>query len=314
MRNAFKLFFGAAVLACSVICSAAKVGDVPAVETAGLFRGRPALTNVTYKEADGEVLQFDISYPDGAAPKGGWPVIIYIHGGGWAGGDRREGFGLFNDEVRFYNSHGIALATASYRFARANPPRTIRECVTDVKDAARFIVKNSRALNVNPAKMGVYGHSAGGHLSMMAALAPDGLFPGDASLKGVKASFVCAVPMSGPTSFVDPGADAPGFFTQNPDLMTMRLGGTREQTAEIRRLVSPGEYLSKKSPPMLLIQGAKDDVVSPKAAEFMLAKAASLGAPVELFVSETGRHSFENGNHAEIAKARRDFFLRHLAE
>jgi acetyl esterase/lipase len=292
---------------------AMKTTDTPERQTAGIFYARPVLTNVTYKVADNETLQFDISYPEGAAPKEGWPLIIYLHGGGWTGGERHGGFGFNNNEIHFYNREGIAIATVSYRFARGGEnPRTIKDCVVDVKDAARFMVKNSKTLGINPKKMGIYGHSAGGHLSMMAALAPDNLFIGDPSLKNVKASFACAVPQSGPTSFIDADADDVGMFTQNPDLMTMRLGGTPEETTTVRKLISPTEYLSKNSPPMLVVQGAKDNIVSVKAALFLKEKADAVGAPVELLIAETGGHSVENADHNQIAKQRRAFFLKPL--
>lgn len=312
MKKTLAAFLG--VLAFAALF-ADKVTDAPERQTAGTLNGCLALTNITYKEADGEKLQFDIAYPEGEAPNGGWPLILYLHGGGWTGGERRSGYGFYNGEVRFYNSKGIAVASASYRFCRPSPnPRTVEDCVVDVKDAARFIAKNSRQLRVNSNKMGVYGHSAGGHLTMMAALAPNSLFKGDKNLLDADPSFACAVPQSGPTSLVDPEADDKGTFTQDPSLMTMRLGESEENIKRLSKLLSPSEYLSEKSPPMLVIQGAKDNIVSVKAALFMDKKAKETNAPVEIFISETGGHSFENGDHNDIARHRRDFFLKHLIE
>ncbi|MBR4598040.1 MAG: alpha/beta hydrolase, partial [Opitutales bacterium] len=117
---------------------------------------------VPYKVADEQVLCFDICYPEIAAPAGGYPLIVYFHGGGWSGGERFSGYGFFNDEIRYYNSRGIAVATASYRFARwRHPKRDMSACVVDAMDALRYITKYSRALQINPEKIGVYGHSAG---------------------------------------------------------------------------------------------------------------------------------------------------------
>ncbi len=292
---------------------AAELKYAPTMQEGGVFKDVLTQTNITYKVADDENLQLDIAYPEGAAPKSGWPVIVHIHGGGWAGGDRHGGFGFNNGEIKFYTKNGIAIASVSYRFCRQNPVRTIKDCVVDIKDAGRFLVKNSKILKLNPRKMGVYGHSAGGHLSFMAALAPDNLFIGEPSLKDVKVSYTCAVPQSGPTSFVNPKeADAPGMFTMNPNLMNMRLGGTFEETESLRKLISPSEYIKKNSPPMLVIQGGADNIVSPKAALFMEAKAKQVGAPLTLLMVEGGGHSFENADHGKIAEQRREFFLKYL--
>lgn len=288
----------------------------PQIAEDGFYKGLFVAQNVTYKTVDKKNLDMDIVYPEGEAPKEGWPIIIYLHGGGWMGGYRSSGYGLFPDEIRYYNKNGIAVAPVSYRLVQPNSGLTIENCVIDVKDAARFLVKNSSVLKINPKKMGAYGHSAGGHLTLMLVLDTGDKFAGDPALKDTKISFACGVPQSGPTSFIDKEADDEKTHTSDPNKMYWVLGGKPfAQSYDLRKLVSPSEYLAKKSPPMLLVQGEKDDIVSQNAAIFFVEKAKKIGAPMELLIVKDAMHSFEHAsspNNHELADIRRAYFLKYL--
>ncbi len=128
------------------------------------------------------VCELDISYgtdernlydffPASAAPATGKaPLAIYIHGGYWMRGDRRNQ----SHFARGLNTHGIALAMPSYRLC---PAVNVMDVVGDLRAFmaalwARF-----------GQKIFVVGHSAGGHLtSAMVATdwaAQDGNLPPD---------------------------------------------------------------------------------------------------------------------------------------
>ena len=109
---------GPALNAESVCSSAPKNFPMERFANGGIYHNLAVNCGVPYKVADDEVLRFDISYPTSKAPKGGFPLIVYFHGGAWQGGERYGGYGFFNDEIRRYNSAGIAVATVSDRFAR----------------------------------------------------------------------------------------------------------------------------------------------------------------------------------------------------
>ena len=282
----------------------------------GIYKDLNVKFGLPYKVADEQVLCFDICYPKTKAQAGGYPLIVYIHGGGWSGGARFGGYGFFNDEIRYYTGRGIAVATISYRLSKwREPKRDMSACVVDCMDALRYITKYARELEINPEKIGVYGHSAGGHLTFMMALADQKLFEGDEALKNVKFKVACAVPQSGPTSFVDDAADAEGSFMKNPKQMALPLGGDM-QNSRLRRLVSPAEYMDKNCPPMLILQGASDTVVPFVAATYIFEKAKQAGAKdIECVISEGAHHSFENAaspDNRALADLRRAFFIRNL--
>lgn len=316
MKNLLKVLLSAA--ACAALPLGALFGetfvsdsprpiDLSKFRQGGIYENLITNFGIPYKTADDEILRFDISYPKGPVPEGGFPLAVYIHGGAWVGGERFSGYGYFNDEIRHYNSKGIAVASVTYRFARgSNPARGMDVCVADCMDALRFMTKHARTLMINPKKIGVYGHSAGGHLAFMVALADQSLFPGDPSLEGVKYEIACAVPQSGPVAFTR-------IQPVNPGLYKVLFGGRGDAFKE---MLSPLNYMGKKCPPMLILQGDRDDLVPVEGAREIYEKGRAAGAPVELVVSENARHSFEdakNPDNDRLADIRRAFFVRHLA-
>ncbi len=303
------LVFSSIVFCASLNAQSIEQTRVPSFQIAGHFQGVRAIRDLTYKQLDGRQLQLDIAFPFAEAPKNGYPLIVYFHGGAWSGGRRVEGYGMFPDEVKYYTSKGIAVATVSYAFI--NDKRTIADCIVDCKDSIRFLVKNAKPLKINPEKIGVYGHSAGGHLSMMVALADNNKFIGDSSLKNVNFKIACAVPMSGPSDFLNEKANYKGRKIY-PQHKRFFIGHGEDNIESEARLASPSQYVSKKSPPMLIINGEKDELVSPNAALFMGELAKKYNAPFEVYIVPNARHSFEEGNHLKILNKRRTFFFKHL--
>lgn len=295
--------------------SAPKKTPFGSPEEYGIYRDLNVKFAMPYKVADEQVLCFDICYPKTEAPKGGYPLIAYFHGGGFAWGYRSWGYGFFNEEIRRYNENGIAVAAVSYRFARSNTPkRDMSACIIDGMDFFRYITKYAKNLEINPSKIGVYGHSAGGHLTFLVACANQKLFLGDKGLQNVKYKIACAVPQASPASLIDPKADMPGSFISDKNRMGVPLGEHWDDV-EFRKLCSPAEHLKKNSPPILIIHGEKDEVVPVVAADYMMQKAKEVGADVKCLVSKNARHSFEDAlspDNAEIAKIRQDFFISHL--
>lgn len=113
------------------------------------------------------------------------PVMVYIHGGYWVGGDKIGR--RFPAPV--YNDAGIAWAPINYRLA---PDCAMDEIVADMRAALAWIYREGAAHGVDPGRIHVSGSSAGGHLTGMA------LAPGWHAEYGVPEDIVKgACPMSG---------------------------------------------------------------------------------------------------------------------
>lgn len=121
---------------------------------------RPDLTYATH---DGVKLAGDLYVPAGAGP---FPALVAVHGGGWIQGARSQ----FQYWGPYLAERGIALFPISYRFATKDKP-TYPEAVQDVIAAVQFVRGEAAALKIDPNRIGLFGASAGAHLSALAALA-----------------------------------------------------------------------------------------------------------------------------------------------
>jgi acetyl esterase/lipase len=127
--------------------------------------------DLTYATHDGVKLAGDLYVPNGSGP---FPALVAVHGGGWVQGARSQ----FQYWGPYLAERGIALYSVSYRFA--GPGKTAYpQAVQDVMAAVQFLRGEAAALKIDPNRIGLFGASAGAHLSGLAALAG-----GEAPFKG----------------------------------------------------------------------------------------------------------------------------------
>ena len=100
--------------------------------------------------------KLDLAVPKG---KGPFPLIVWIHGGGWEMGSK-SGFGPLIDQV----PRGYALASIAYRFSQH---AVFPAQLLDAKAAIRYLRANAKKYNIDPDRIGVSGASAGGHLAAL---------------------------------------------------------------------------------------------------------------------------------------------------
>ena len=123
--------------------------------------------NIGYDPAalDDHKRQLDLYVPDGRD----WPTIVFLHGGGWAWGDRAQRFGgadVYGNIGRFFAGQGFATAVAGYRLIWTTDWQTQ---VTDAARAVAWVQHNIAARGGNPGKIFLMGHSAGAQLAMRIA-------------------------------------------------------------------------------------------------------------------------------------------------
>lgn len=260
-----------------------------------VFAQPAVVRNVEYGRIGNQALQLDF-YPS-AQPQA--PLVIYLHGGGWASGSRAK-LGLAAQELR---QEGFALASVDYRLV---PQAVWPSQIQDVKCAVRYLRLHAGELGVDPERFGVWGESAGGHLACLIGLAgPEAGFDNEGGSSEASSKVQAVADLYGPTD-----------FTTN-DLTTGRglayLSGLVQNRPELYPQASPASYVTNTAPPFLIVHGEGDDLVPIHQSELLAEKLSSAGVSAQLVrVSQAG-HSFEqHPDKPKIVKRIVDFFCTQL--
>jgi acetyl esterase/lipase len=210
---------------------------------------------------DGDAAQsLDIYYPEKAAEKP-QPLLIWIHGGGWMGGSKSE-MPYMNQLTR-----GYVVASIEYRFSqKALFPAQIQDC----QAAIRWLRANAKKYNIDPDHVAVGGASAGGHLAALVGTSGGKkAFPaiGENKDQSDRVQAVCDV--FGPTDFCtvvkqaeeDKNVKNIFKFSEGSDPYTKLIGVKLGDDKQKCEAVSPVHYVSKDSPPFLILHGDHDTLV-----------------------------------------------------
>ena len=209
------------------------------------------------------------------------PVVVYIHGGGFRSGNKSDGR-AFSTVLA---SGGYFAATISYRLSDvAQFPAAVHDC----KAAIRFLRANAKRLAIDPDRIGVWGHSAGGHLA--AYLALTGNAPqteGTVGTTGVSSAVHCAVPISGVFNFANSGSGG--------ERLRYWLGDATGDawTARLRD-ASPISWVDAEDPPMLLIHGTADRTVPSAQSIDLHTKLGEAGVDALLQLVEGAGHTIRD--------------------
>lgn len=269
---------------------------------------------IVFKQVDGETLDMILFLPSQKKFEKA-PFMVYTHGGGWDGGDKFKVFGSpFLEALETILDSGIACATIEYRLTELGKSTAV-DCVVDCKDAVRFLVKNADAYGLDPERIGVWGGSAGGHLSLMTGLAENHLFAGYSELQAIDPKFKCIASYYPVTSFDDPELLKEGNLEGSQRLVSI-LGGPMDEKRDVAKLISPANHLRTSSPKTLLIHGTDDKIYPIAQSEYMLKVAKEKGASVELLTVDGGGHSFIGNKYtpslSEINQIAAKFIIENL--
>ena len=271
-------------------------------------------SSIVFKEVDGQKLDLILFQPlEKKVEKA--PLVVYIHGGGWAGGDKYKVLRRDVIEVvRALNQQGVMCASIEYRLAKGAPV-TVNDSETDCKDAMRFLVKHADEYGIDPNRVGTFGSSAGGHLTLLTALSDDALFPGDPRLAGVQVKVRCVAAYFPLVSFCDLELFEGSNFA-NPNRLIPILGGLLADRRELAKKLSPIEYVRAGSPAIFLAHGDADKVLSFRNSERMRDAAIANGVAVECVLVKGAGHGFAgesvDPSVDEIVQRTTAFFMENL--
>jgi len=261
--------------------------------------------DVCYATVDGQPQYMDIVTPKVAKDKNPFPVVLCIHGGGWAAGHKRDMLGC----AFLLSQLGFVTASIDYRLV---PHAHFPAQVEDAKAAVRYLRRNAAELNIDPKRIGAIGSSAGGHLALFLGTTDntEPVLSSDTIQPQVSSSVKAVVSMAGPTSLVlSLPADA-------EKIAQRFIGKSRAESPESFATASPVNYLSSDDAPILMIHGSKDELVPYNQATTMLELCKKVGVDAELITIEGGGHG-GGGNQADwnasIVKMA-EFLKKHLQQ
>jgi acetyl esterase/lipase len=266
---------------------------------------------ITYSTAGDEKLQLDIAIPSG---KGPFPCVVMLHGGAWSGGSRKEFTTGDVDKkgkatpswIEVAAEKGYVAAAVSYRLA---PKYKFPAMIEDARSAVRFLRTNAKKYKIDPDKFAAMGFSAGAHLSLLCGLCDKsaGFDVGDNL--DVSGKVQCVIDFFGPADL--------SLYAASPsieDSFIVPVFGKEVKTdATVYKKVSPITYVTKDSPPVLILHGTLDFVVPTKHSEALQKALTDAAVEVEMItVPFAGHGGWSDREMAKPTAATFKFLDTHL--
>ncbi len=225
-------------------------------------------------------------------------LLLFLHGGGWIGGDKdfsQEKFGLLKENKNY------AVASINYRFAELGKT-DIYDIVNDISSALSHIKSLAAGYSVNINKVVFYGHSAGGHLSLLYTYRYKSISP------------ITPVGVIATAPAVDLSLD--DFYKSNNlgdekymcELMSKACGEkftpeTRSEFNELLNELSPTDYVTADCVPTIIVHGKQDKVAPFKGSENLSDLLTACSVNHELIVMENSGHRLDKDKETkEYAK------------
>lgn len=268
--------------------------------------GVKVVKDVEYVSGGGRSRSLDLYLPEKAADP--LPLVVWIHGGGWQGGDKA------GNRALSLMSAGFATASINYRLSgEAIFPAQIEDC----KAAIRFLRAHAAEYHIDPKRIGVFGSSAGGHLVALLGTSGDvAALEGKSGEAGVSSRVQAVCDWFGPTDLgkMDAQTGPGGRKTHDaPDSPESRLlGGPLQTKLEAAKAANPITYVSRDDPPFLIMHGDSDPLVPLPQSQMLDAALKAAGVESTLHVIAGGGHGRPGFDTPEVEAMIRDFFTKHL--
>ena len=222
-------------------------------------RPTPTAANLAYGSHERQVLDFWQAKSEQPTP-----LVLFIHGGGWQGGDKS---GLGGAAIQHYLDAGISVAAINYRYvkqaaaAKVEPP--VKAPLEDAARALQFIRSKAKEWNLDRKRVGATGGSAGACSSLWLAFHDDLADPKSDDLVARESTRLYCAAVAGAQTSLDPkelrewipnytyGAHAFGLAN------FQALYDNRDQVLKWIKEYSPIEHVSKDDPPIFLEYGGQ---------------------------------------------------------
>ncbi len=247
--------------------------------------------DVVYGHKMGLALTYDVLVPREANEAG----VLFMVSGGWVSR-------WFDPQLAIANQGVFGdLLEAGYTVFLvrhgSSPLFKVPEAVVDVRRAVTHVREHAADWSVDANRLGVFGGSAGGHLSLMLGAGSEAVVGEDKNGEDARVAAVVA------------------YF---PPVDLRLIAGKNERfpaldfDRELADDISPVLYASADDPPTLLVHGDADRLVPLENSEKMLAAFEKAGVVSELIVLEGAGHGFQGEHDAAARSALLEWFETHL--
>lgn len=281
--------------------------------------------NITYATRTGPkgtplALKLDIQTP---LEPGKYPLVIYLTGGGFMVSPKQSAL----PQRTYVANHGFVVASIQYRVIKDGA--TYVDGVADVKAAIRYLRANAEEFHIDPARVGVWGESAGGYLAVVVGATNGRPEFEDGDNAQVSSDVAAVVDKFGAAdlSKLAEGFDAPTVAANtaagNSTAKYLFGPGTGKSVLDDAAALdraNPVTYLTKSSPAFLFFHGIEDRIISPVQTQLPHQAALAKKASSTRYLLEGAGHgdlSVQGGDvvmwtTARIMNLLVDFFTREL--
>ena len=242
--------------------------------------GTKKVKDLEFAVVDGHSLKLDLYLPEGEKNA---PLVLWIHGGGWQGGNKN------NCSMKWAAEQGFAIASISYRLTdKAIFPAQIQDC----KAALRWLRANKSKYGYSTDKVAVAGSSAGGMLAALMGTSGDiKALEGTVGGNNDQSSRVDAViDLYGASDFILRSKTQPHRANKPGSVVFKLLGGGADKKIELAKQASAAYHVSSDDPPMLVFHGDKDKTVLLDQSLKIQEVYKSAGLPLDLYVLKGAGH------------------------
>ena len=253
-------------------------------------------------ESDGLTLFGLLTVPTGAKPAGGWPVILLNHG--YIPPSEYSTEQSYGAIVALLAEAGFIVFKPDYR-GHGNSPGTpcqIYICPDYVTDSLNALASIKKYKDANPDKIGVWGHSMGGNITLHELVISHDL----------KAAVLMAGVVGSYSDILDwwKARVASGVLTTPNDIETQQLvdqmvslHGTPQTNPDFWNAIDPTNFISDENAPALIQVGTADTVVPPSFSQELAGRLQSAGKSVTLHVYPAADHNLSPNTGAAVAEA-----------
>jgi len=267
------------------------------------------LDGVVYRETPETDVVADLYLPDSEAGSDR-PAVMLMHGGGWENDHR----GMFEPHLTRLAEQGYVGAEFTYR---RSGQATYPAAIEDVAYGVRWLKRKRDEYGINPDRVAIGGHSAGGHLAALCAVSADtaSFVPDDGGsasddVLDESAEVAAAIPINGLFNLEKLGQIHPSRLFVSGFIRRF-FGAEYLERRDAYREASCITHINGDEPPFLVLAGTHDQEVPPYESMQLCDQLEHADGDPELLLADGGDHFcfMKGGSRYEEGMERIEAFL-----